>query len=375
MAELWNNRQLVGPPFITKTTKIQKADLKALSKSMNHLLNIFKDSKRFDTAAAYLSRIICINGAQFRRMELLRRMKQTNQALLRLKNYEIIQNIEDFIAYIPHEFEEIQKIHLPTQQYLEYILVKLQGISKLLCRVINCTRRAGRNCLQLVSIGNFIAKNAIFLSVLGEIAAVTKKRLDDVIQAYDQIVQFQDKLKSSKVPWLPENYCLPVDLKLWLGESYPSEPVNAANSVSYRNPLSSLISTEEDDVEFEDETKEIYEAFKEVEQKTTNFGDDFVQFDGTKEKESENGFGDTVEREESLLDRLLSVKTVQDIQNFIKNEDSLRIQRNPKSFTSKVPKKQWNIFKTESNRLMKAFSGKTLVKKFKEQLNKIINAN
>ena len=112
-------------------------------------MNEFHDTKYFDTSAAFLSRIICVNGAQFRRMEVLRRMKQTNQALLRLKNYQVLQNIEDFRAYIPTEISESQKIHLPTRQILEYILIKLQGISRLLCRVIICGRKAGRNCLQL----------------------------------------------------------------------------------------------------------------------------------------------------------------------------------------------------------------------------------
>lgn len=342
---------------------------------MHCLLTLFYNSKRFDTAAAFLSRIICINGAQFRRMELLRRMKQTNQALLRLKNLQILQNVEDFTAYLPSEFEEFQKIHLPTRQYLEYILVKLQGIARLLCRVIDCGRKTGRHCLQLLSIGNFFAKNSIFLSVLGQVVAAAKERLDTIIHSFDKLLTLREKLKAGKLPWLPENYVYPLDLKWWLGEQYPSEPTRDDKVGAPMNPLSNLVSVGDDeedgdagDVSVNNES--IFQAFKEAEEDPTDFGNDFIKFNnGSNDPE---GLGEVVEREETLQDRLVTIKTVTDIQNFIKTEDLTRLQRNTTAFTSKVPKKQWSTFKSESNRLMKAFSGKTLVKKFKQELNKII---
>ncbi|XP_063695837.1 uncharacterized protein LOC134827193 [Culicoides brevitarsis] len=370
MTEIWNNKQLVGPPFVTVATKIKKSDLRLLAKTMHRLLTHFEDSEYFDTAAAFLSRIICINCAQFRRMELLRHMKQTNQALLRLKNFPIVQFLEDFKAYIPSEIAESQKIHLPTRQYLEFLLVRLQGVARLLCRVIICAQKTGRNCLQLVSIGNFFAKNAIFLSIIGQVVAAAKNRLEIIIQSYDNLVKLREILKNGKFEWLPVNYELPHDLKEWLGDNYPHEPAKDEKTLESLSVLENLISMGDDDEPPEDTEidENLKMAFEEVvKDEPDDFGSDFIKFS----TESE-AVGEVVAREETLEDRLLSIKTASDIQNFIKNEENARMRRDTNSFLAKISKKEFAKFKHESNRLMKAFSGKSLVKKFKQEINKFV---
>lgn len=311
-------------------------------------------------------------GPQFRRMKILKSMKQTNQALLRLKNVSMIQTLDDFSAYMPSEIEE-QKIHLPTKQVLEYILVRLQGVSKLLCRVIKCAKEAGKHSLQMVSIGNFFAKNAIFLGILGEIMCVSKERLDTIIELYNDLVEFKDKLKSSGNEWLSSTYELPNDLKIWLGSNYPivqSEPIKeiiAVKSKSQSSLFNVLPNIADSDEELTEDTK-TFALFKQNEEDAD--GTDFIRF--SEEIPKGDILGEKIERKETIQEKLNTIKTSNDVDFFIKSEDTARLQRNHSAFTSAVSKKDWHEFKCKIKSSLKTSTNKSVVKKFKMELNKLL---
>jgi hypothetical protein len=168
---------------------------------------------------AYLSRLIFMFCKQFRMFRGFQEMRKVHQALSRYLNMEIVNTIQNFYGFLPDP-EDFRKIRVPYRENIEYILLKLQGLSKLLLRIILCCKKSAAYFLGMVWNAGFLLKGTVFIANLAKIWDMSRELCKIVTSSYDKIFHYKDLVKSRGGNFLPEDYRLPGKLADWLGEDY-----------------------------------------------------------------------------------------------------------------------------------------------------------
>lgn len=160
-------------------------------------------------------------------------MKKTNQALSKFLNFNIVSTLELFLGHFP-DTSDSYDIRVPYREYLEYILVKLQGTSKLLLRILDCSLKSMRYQFALIRAGSFIMKGGIFMATLSRIWDVCRGYCEEICASYNELFQYRESLKyKSKNRWIPDDYEFPENLNEWLGLEY----IRLVQNVSEKNQV------------------------------------------------------------------------------------------------------------------------------------------
>lgn len=324
-------------------------DITNFIKALQDLVDLFKNMDEFHAEAAQLSRLIFMNCKQFRMMKGLSEMKKAHQSLLRYLNLDIVTAVETFKGFI---FDDAgSNVTVPYQQSLDYILIRLQGLSKLLIRVVDCSRRSASFFLGLIKAGSFYTRGVVFLSTLASVWSRSREICKSVVAHYNKLRQFRELLKKKPgLKWAEQEYELPDALEHWLVDDYERFIINPTydvrllvkdtdieyfllNKVDMCDPLSriqavdSSIKTEQDDSMTIDSSNQELEL------------EDFTPIARTFKKETE-----VVE----TLDHSTSFCSKDSIATFIKNETLYRKVDPMKSLTiNKMKKKTWKEFKED----------------------------
>lgn len=107
---------------------------------IDKILEDFKTLKLLHSEAALLSRLIYRMKSKFRNDKGLKYMEKVNRGLLNYLKMSIEREYE-----LLKEYVEIDNgvVSVPSQQSLEYVLVKTQGFAKLMSRVESSAMTAG----------------------------------------------------------------------------------------------------------------------------------------------------------------------------------------------------------------------------------------
>lgn len=327
-------------------------DIAAFTKVLVETIDYFKSTKRFNTEAAQLSRLIFMNCKQFRMMKGLGEMKKTHQALLRYLNLDLLTTLETFKGFVSDEGDAT--VTIPYQPSLDYILIRFQGLSKLFIRTVECCRRSATFFLGLIKAGSFYTKGVVFLSNLASVWSLSREFCKFVVKQYKKLRVFRDILKvrpGSK--WVDGDYDLPLELDQWLGDDWSRLIVNETYDVKLlvrEADLSNYLNNKDDEmsnvfslikVEDTEDASVIEEPAVQMQaEDDSNELEDFTPIPRSIEKD--------ITECEASVHSLSSLKSKESITNFVKNENLYRKVDPKKSLTiTKMKKKVWKQFKND----------------------------
>lgn len=293
-----------------------------------------RNKEKFHYDAALISRFLYTSYQSFRTMRGHQYMKRVDQALSKYLNFNIVSTLELFHGQIPDSNS------VPYREYLEYILLKLQGTSKLLSRILECSVKSMRYLLGLMRNGGFIPKSAMFMASISRVWDICRDYCETIVDTYNKLFKFREilKYKSKKSSTA---YEFPENLKDFLGEEYArlvdSEAENskvlqdfAEKSVKLENEV--LMETKSDEIE-------ISEDFGEPISRNSFLKSEENRKVQLKEQEME------VEESSHSLDSLTNQKS---IKKFLKNESAYRKSKDLKSMTiKKLKDKDYKQFKKD----------------------------
>lgn len=164
-------------------------------------------------------------------MHLVKNLKLIKRQLKRFLAYNVKQTLEDFSSYLPEDDDDNL---IPNQQSLHFTLSKLQGSAMILDNLKLSTLQATRSCMQLLFMGNFFAKNSIFIALLGSFYESINKLLDEIVETYRHVYRMNAWFESPEQG--STNFSdLPSCLKTWLSKD-SSASVHSLPEVASLNP-------------------------------------------------------------------------------------------------------------------------------------------
>lgn len=283
-------------------------------------------------------------------MKGLHEMKKAHQALTRYLNLDVATLIETFKGFVSDDSGSF--VTVPYQQNLDYILIRMQGLSKLMIRVVSCTKRSANYFLGLIKAGSFYARGVVFLSTLGSVWSLSREFCKSIVEQYNKLKVFREILVAKPgVKWVDGDYELPEALETWIGHEYSTLITNE----TYDARL--LIKEIEIDHFLENNGENIFNSMRVIK---IERHDEVIKEDVKEKTEIKEEFEleDVAPIPRTPKEKCRGVNTTdhsrspfsskESISNFIKNETLYRKVHSSKSLTiNKIKKKVWKEFKDD----------------------------
>jgi len=370
--DFWNSLTLISPPFTTYSVPRKNFGIEKFKKYLENAIAYFTDQTSFFDEINHISQFIYMGKNQYKMMKGFQEMKKTHQAAIRLKRLNIVDILEAFNSYVADDFQA--EILLPSRQNLDYVLIKLQGVSKILIRTITCSRKSARYFLGLIRNGSFYIKGSIFVSTLAKVWDMSRQMCQYTVSLYNNLQQFRDKLREIKnCEWIANNCVFSEKLEDWLGDEYDY----FVNNETYDTKM---LTKSEDIENFRKEIHQVTEILKnfrteekEVKVESRNIPEP-VKIENL-ELEIDD-FKPISRNEVSQIDydhSLSSVRSRDNVKLFLKFEDKYRKQDAQKSITIKrIKQKAWKDIKNDLKNKLLLMQESSLVEYFHDNLNHYI---
>lgn len=263
--DLWNVKSLQAPSVNTYKVSSKEVDLKRLSTILKEAVDLFSDQKYLVTEAAVLSRVIYRTKMKFRNDKGHKAMEKTNRALKLFLSSNFCNSLSTFYEVLPKKYEAVT--YMPTKDMLDYMLVRLQGVLKLLYRVGESARIATIFMQSKIRIGHFWKISVICTAMLSRIWVLTKNMIQFGCKLYHLLLPFLQHLKNTTDrQWLSNEYIFPENIQQWLGVDWLDDvnieqnmlktakvDVNYDDSVVFCKELLTIESDSDEDVEIIDQ--------------------------------------------------------------------------------------------------------------------------
>lgn len=372
MSDHWNDLNLPIPSLSNYEMSRKKFDIDKFKKLIEDAINYFSHLDDLNSEIEQISRFIYIGREQFRMLRGFQEMKKTQQAASRFQRLDMLGILEAFNSYI---FDDFKTIRLPHRQNLDYILIKLQGLAKLLVRLVTCARKSSKFFLGLICAGSFYIKGSVFVASLGRIWDISRSICKFSVNLYNNLIIYRDQLEfDENIEWVANNCELPNKLDEWLGCEYDKFIINESYDIKM------LTSEEEIEKLLENRGKNIFGNIKEetelkspdtLDKITTNILDIKIESD---ELEDYTPIArSAVKKEEEYIHSLSAIKSKEHVKKFITTEDRLRKVNAEHSLTiKKVKKKVWKDFKNDLRTKISLMQESSLVEYFHDHLNEFL---
>lgn len=196
-------------------------EIRSFIAAVTEALGFFQSQRSFENAAAYVKRFCVRWNNRFYNMHGFRLLKRLNQSLLRYRTVDIVYLLTNIASLLPDGNYLEKTAQLPTRANLDYLLVRLQGLGKLFCRIVALAWDAARYYVRFMSTGYFFNVSSMFLCLLAEIWYKSKIICQRIVVFYNQLLPFRSYLQNASEVWPSGIQCLfPEDLGAWLGEEY-----------------------------------------------------------------------------------------------------------------------------------------------------------
>ncbi|XP_053671131.1 uncharacterized protein LOC128721405 [Anopheles nili] len=243
---LWNQRDIIPPVVLNAPCKSKhiKQQIMALTTTCCNMLNYYSALSTFEKSAAFLTRFCNRWKNRLRNMHGFQIMRRINQTLVRVKNLDLVRALMDFHSFLPESSYIEKEVNLPVRSNLEYVLLRMQTLSKLLLRIVCLCKQAARYHLKQVANKFLFNLYSMFLGLMGELwlfARSVSRRTDHF---YSELYTALAILPVTKETWLPESYQFPTSLSSWHGDEFVREILHCAdmNSVFDLGADSSIFS-------------------------------------------------------------------------------------------------------------------------------------
>lgn len=311
--------------------------------------------------AALASRLIARRSNSFRAQYGFKLLRKTNIAMSRLGDLDIIFDLENFLGSLP-TYSEPGKIPLPTRNNIDFVLIRLQSLSKLFQRILTCAKDAATFFLNYVNQNFFLETCVMYLGVLAEIWTLAQTFCIQTVKFYAEIFRFRQFFRNNKIVWLPAGYELPETLDEFL--EFDKDLENLKERIIIESTK-----------HVKNETKKTLNSskitMKKSIQKSKNHS--FTKSPASKVDppilENNNtsiDIGTAISRD--TYEKGLSIETIKnpkDIQEFIEREDNLRKRKQHKQ-TIDLSEPKWTALRSKINTIIVTSQGKNCLKIFRK---------
>lgn len=152
---------------------------------------------------------------KFRTSKDFKSLEKINKSLQRFFKTRILSDLQTVVDLISGTGSD--NFYLPTKNLLEYILVRLQGLAKLMEYVIGICTDIAYMLMIRIHTGHFWKIAFITFSIVARIYVLAKHTIKTLCKFYFEVLCFSKMLKNTGKGWLPDNYILPENLESWLG--------------------------------------------------------------------------------------------------------------------------------------------------------------
>ncbi|XP_066247692.1 uncharacterized protein [Euwallacea similis] len=266
---LWNRKELLQPPNITYKSLNKDLDLKKLRMALEDGVKHFKKYMFLTNELAILSRILYRMKMKFRNSRDFKLLEKLRHSLDTYIKVDFSRHLKTFLDMVPSQF--YTHTYLPSKNMLLFILVRIQGLAKLMERAYDTCLIIASELNQRLYIGHFWKLFLILLGLVSRIAILVKFDTKFLCELYAKLLHHSNRLEAIGDGWLPKDYELPSDLRLWLGVQwvYEEDFVDLTYEPSSDViDLFNLVDEDEDDVLFcneyillDDEEKSIINDF------------------------------------------------------------------------------------------------------------------
>ncbi|XP_017769903.1 PREDICTED: uncharacterized protein LOC108557761 [Nicrophorus vespilloides] len=369
---LWNKRDLKAPPICTYLEERRSLDLTKLSINLNNAEVVYKSQKHLEMEAALLSRCLYLVKTKYRMFKFVRGLEKVNQGLLRYLQYDFQKDLSDFVATMPKQYET--QTYFPSRNMLDHLLVKLQGVAKLFCRIGECALDAAATINEYLTIGHLWQMLLLFFGISARIFAIMKHLLKLTCQLYNDLIELRRHFQNTDVQWLTEDYEFPNDLNnfvdaTWLNEDVILKPIDGTALQLQENSTQLLDEMKKhNDAVLEQMPLELLQANKDV-------GDAIECRKSNVKKTSTVGNVKSkqklVYKDNIFTNKIMAFNSIDELRLYIKLQNKMCNINIKKSDFRHLDKMQWNILYNATKKLINKCCSqkeKNFVKKVKECL-------
>ena len=317
-------------------------------------------------------------------MKGMQEMKKVQQGLKRYFEMNIVGIIQTFMSFLVEPDDNTSKLNIPYRQNIDYLLIKLQGLSKLLIRIIINAKNSANFFLGLVKAGSFYIKGTIIISTIAKVWDLCRNMCKTIVRHFNELVSCRNMFKIR--PNCPFTECsIPDKLDIWLGKEW-NEFVNNPTcdhkmlmkeeeiklflkNVEFNASLLRLKNEGSEDDSIEQPKKKKQKVEKEEKLVVETELEDYKplpRFTNKVTKPIATKYAALETIEDHSITNLKCKVTVMD---FIKKETSLRKVDKEKSLTiSKMKPKEWKSFKVDMRKKSILMQDKIFVDYVKDYL-------
>ncbi|XP_055698802.1 uncharacterized protein LOC129799151 [Phlebotomus papatasi] len=348
---MWNQRDLKAPPLVTLKSSLPAREVQEIRKCLEGAKKCLS-VEPLGPPAARISRLIARMSSQFRSTVGFKALRKMNVALLRAKEVKMTDCIDNILACFPGYVAEIQgKIPLPSRQYFQYVLLRMMGFAKILCRIVYLAKDTARFFLSTMNLGHFMELITILLATVAEVWKNSKKLCRATVQMYSKMHPMRKHFSKTDQDFL-KGFNLPNRLDEWLGEDWDEIIEEEKAPLTPKKPEKSLL-------EFSDEEEEPFEKLPEIKPAPTKM-----------EIEEETGI--PIDRKTLSTHTQHSVMDRKSLTKFLEAENNFRLKKDPKSLTLAISKKKWRKFQQQLEIASNTKSKTDLLVFFKVQWTKLL---
>lgn len=360
----WNEIELSMPALFNYEISRKNFNIESFKKIFENAINYFTNLKGFNAEVEQITQFIYLEREAFHMLRGFHEMKKTQQAANRYLRMDISGVFEAFNSFISDEDKSI--VSIPYRQNLDYVLIKLQGLSKLLIRLVTCARKSARYFLGFIRHGSFYVKGTVYVASLAKLWDMSRSMCNYVVTIYNQLIQYRDQLRvNENINWI--NCLLPDKLDEWLGSVYYQFITNDTYDLK-------MLTKEEEIETFIKKNLNILKIFSENvnDEKLNQVSSNLQEFKIESQDENELEDYTPIPREIKIeYDHSISkISTKEHIKQFIKTEDKLRKIDTKNSLTiKKINKKEWKNFKNDIKTKLLLMQENSLIEYVQDNLN------
>ncbi|CAG9764838.1 unnamed protein product [Ceutorhynchus assimilis] len=253
---LWNRKDLFQPPVSSYKASTEDLDLTKFRLALQDGIRHFKD-KFLATEATLLARIIYRMKMKFRSAKDFKLIETLSRSLNIYFNTDLSRHLKGMLDMTPKRYGWETETYLPARNMLSFILVRLQGIVKLLEKIYETAEEIAIQLTHRLYRGHFWTLFLILYGLVSRISVLIKFNTKFFCELYGKLHSHLNKLENTGKNWLPNGYDFPVDLRSWLGVNWVYEDIYVDLTFTETNKVMTLLNLvdddEDDDVLFCDE--------------------------------------------------------------------------------------------------------------------------
>lgn len=189
-------------------------DIEKFHSLCEDMMNLFTRYPQLYSDSLLLSRIIYRMKQKFRTSKDFKALEKLSKCLHRYFSLNLSFDLQSLKELLPDNYSD--QLYLPSRNLVEYVLVRLQGVSKLMEYIIETSTDIAHMLTIRIYTGHFWKIGFIVFSIVSRIYVLSRYTLKAICNFYSQLLPISKQLKTVGKVWLPKNYVFPQNLEEWL---------------------------------------------------------------------------------------------------------------------------------------------------------------